>query len=431
MSNRAIEVENLGKLYQLGDDALQHNMADMFMPWRRLPNPNDFWALKDVSFNIESGESVGIIGRNGAGKSTLLKILSRITAPTKGRVKVQGRVGTLLEVGTGFHPELSGRDNIFLNGTILGLSYAEVKKKFDEIVDFSGVERFIDTPVKRYSSGMQVRLAFAVALYLEPEILIIDEVLAVGDLAFQRKSLNRLGEVTGHDGRTVIFVSHSLEAVRKSCERVLVLQEGELKFDGASQEGIEYYRDSVPFEPESVLDRNLKDRLKRATGAVRFRKIEAFNSSNQCTWSFKSGDTVQFLVDYEILSPVPDLLFTLRLLVPRDDLTANEEAIVTNIREVVSPTPLQAGYQGTIELVLPKLKLRSGSFPMRLYFDAVDDRTSYDVIDANVDLPVLTVITNSWSERLGFASLDYAFRESSTQEVVPAVSSKSGDVDSV
>lgn len=407
----AIEVENLSKMYLLGDDASQHRVSEMFMPWRRLPNPNEFWALKKMSFRIEHGESVGIIGRNGAGKSTLLKILSRITAPTTGRVQVRGRVGTLLEVGTGFHPELSGRDNIFLSGTILGLRYAEVKKHVDEIIDFSGVEKFIDTPVKRYSSGMQVKLAFAVALYLEPEILIVDEVLAVGDLAFQRKSLKRLNEVTGRDGRTVLFVSHSLESVRKSCQRVIVLEDGELKFDGTSQEGVEFYRDSVPFEPESVAEVNMKDRRSRSNGAIRFTKVEAFNSSGDLAWSFKAGDTARFRIEYETLAQVPDLMFTFRLVLPKSELEGTEEQIVTNLRKVLSRTPVSAGHKGAVELVLPNLKLRSGEFQLRLYFDSVNDKTAYDVVDSNVDLPLILIKEGPWMERLGVVSLDHEFRE--------------------
>jgi lipopolysaccharide transport system ATP-binding protein len=192
----------------------------------------DFWALRDVSFEVKRGEVVGIIGRNGAGKSTLLKILSRITEPTEGRVKILGRVASLLEVGTGFHPELTGRENIFVNGAILGMSRAEIQKKFDEIVDFSGVERFLDTPVKRYSSGMHVRLAFAVAAHLEPEILIIDEVLAVGDGEFQKRCLGKMNEVA-RSGRTVLFVSHNMLAARNLCSRVIVLASGRVLDDGA------------------------------------------------------------------------------------------------------------------------------------------------------------------------------------------------------
>ncbi len=197
----------------------------------------EFWALKDVNFAIEQGDRVGIVGRNGAGKSTLLKVLSRITEPTCGRVSIRGRVASLLEVGTGFHPELSGRENIFLNGAILGMSKAEIGKQFDAIVAFAEVEKFLDTPVKHYSSGMYVRLAFAVAAHLEPEILIVDEVLAVGDAQFQRKCLGKMEEV-GLEGRTVIFVSHNIAAIRSLCSRALLLDKGILVFDGASRKGI-------------------------------------------------------------------------------------------------------------------------------------------------------------------------------------------------
>jgi lipopolysaccharide transport system ATP-binding protein len=201
----------------------------------------EFWALKDVSFEVKRGEVLGIIGRNGAGKSTLLKILSRITEPSEGRVLITGRVASLLEVGTGFHPELTGRENIYLNGTILGMSRAEVRRKFDEIVDFSGVEKFIDTPVKRYSSGMQVRLAFSVAAHLEPEILVVDEVLAVGDAEFQKKCLGKMGEVSTREGRTVLFVSHQLSAVGELTNRAILLDSGSIQVDGPTPKTISTY----------------------------------------------------------------------------------------------------------------------------------------------------------------------------------------------
>jgi lipopolysaccharide transport system ATP-binding protein len=203
--------------------------------------PDEFWALRDVSFDVQPGEVIGVIGRNGAGKSTLLKILSRITEPTSGEARIRGRVASLLEVGTGFHPELTGRENIFLNGAILGMSKAEIRNKFDEIVDFSGIEKFIDTPVKRYSSGMYVRLAFAVAAHLEPEILIVDEVLAVGDAGFQKKCLGKMQEVSGRDGRTVLFVSHNMAAVEALCSRVIWLSAGRNVFDGCAAEGVKNY----------------------------------------------------------------------------------------------------------------------------------------------------------------------------------------------
>ncbi|MDO8445559.1 MAG: polysaccharide ABC transporter ATP-binding protein [Deltaproteobacteria bacterium] len=256
-----IEVQNLSKLYQIGAKEAYGSLREEIMqaitvPFRHFksktsnltPNTDSdidstLWALKDVSFEVQEGEVVGIIGRNGAGKSTLLKILSRITEPTSGKVTMRGRVASLLEVGTGFHPELTGRENIFLNGALLGMSNAEIRKKFDEIVAFAEIEKFLDTPVKRYSSGMYVRLAFAVAAHLEPEILIIDEVLAVGDAQFQKKCLGKMGEV-GKEGKTVLFVSHNMAAVRQLCSRALVLESGEVAADNNSSKGVEYYLQS-------------------------------------------------------------------------------------------------------------------------------------------------------------------------------------------
>src|SRR4028119_759978 len=243
MSKTIIRVENLGKKYILGHQkqegytALRDVMANgakslarqIIKPLgKRMPEPagEEFWALKDISFEIKQGDRVGIIGRNGAGKSTLLKVLSRITEPTCGRISIKGRVASLLEVGTGFHAELTGRENIFLNGAIMGMSKAEIKNKFDEIVAFADVEKFLDTPVKRYSSGMYVRLAFAVAAHLEPEILIVDEVLAVGDVQFQKKCLGKMGQVAS-EGRTVFFVSHNMGAISALCDKVIYLAGGQ------------------------------------------------------------------------------------------------------------------------------------------------------------------------------------------------------------
>ena len=244
MKSIAVVVDNISKYYDLGVIGTGTISRDINRWWARVrgnPDPyaiigeadngdssrESIWALRDVSFKVEKGEALGIIGQNGAGKSTLLKILSQITAPTSGEVRIKGRIGSLLEVGTGFHPELTGRENVFLNGAILGMSRTEVKRKFDEIVDFSGIEKFIDTPVKRYSSGMYVRLAFAVAAHLEPEILIVDEVLAVGDAAFQKKCLGKMGEVAG-GGRTVLFVSHNMIAVQTLCKKCILLENGKL-----------------------------------------------------------------------------------------------------------------------------------------------------------------------------------------------------------
>jgi lipopolysaccharide transport system ATP-binding protein len=248
-----IRVKNLSKRYQLGArEAKYQTFREVLVnvataPYRRWRYPKErqtgrdnIWALKDVSFEIQPGDVVGIIGRNGAGKSTLLKILSRITEPTEGRAEIRGRVGSLLEIGTGFHPELTGRENIFLNGAILGMSRAEIRRNFDEIVAFAEVERFLDTPVKRYSSGMSVRLAFAVAAHLEPEILLVDEVLAVGDASFQKKCLGKMGGVA-REGRTVFFVSHNMGAITHLCRKGILLEYGQIAFEGSARDAVEHY----------------------------------------------------------------------------------------------------------------------------------------------------------------------------------------------
>jgi lipopolysaccharide transport system ATP-binding protein len=260
MSSPAITIENLGKRYSIehqraNGDGMRHALENVMrspLAWLRSSRQKklqrvDFWALKGVSLQIQKSEVVGIIGSNGAGKSTLLKILSRITVPTEGRIRINGRTASLLEVGTGFHPELTGRENIFLNGAILGMSRTEITRKFDEIVEFSGVEEFLDTPVKRYSSGMYVRLAFAVAAHLEPEILIVDEVLAVGDAAFQKKCLGKMGSFA-QSGRTVLFVSHNMEAIRSLCQRCIWMKDGRLHKDGKAYEIVDDYFDSVSNE---------------------------------------------------------------------------------------------------------------------------------------------------------------------------------------
>lgn len=274
-----IEVENLSKAYQLGQFstgtisndlkrwwALRNGKEDPFLI---LGEENDrtkaggsdiVWSLKDVGFSVDAGESIGIIGRNGAGKSTLLKLISQITAPTSGNIKINGRLASLLEVGTGFHPELSGRENIFLNGAILGMSKAEIKHKFDEMVDFSGVERYLDTPVKRYSSGMYVRLAFAIAAHLDSEILIIDEVLAVGDVEFQKKCLGKMNDITKGEGRTILFVSHNLPMIASLCTKGIVLDKGKLVFDGLSSTAINYYQNGENLTPGKVNYENEKKR---------------------------------------------------------------------------------------------------------------------------------------------------------------------------
>ncbi len=247
MTNSVITVSHLGKRYLLGESS---SLLGRLGLWRRIRGkpapqaPSSFWALDDVNFEIGHGEAVGIIGHNGAGKSTLLKVLSRITEPSRGRAVIEGRVASLLEVGTGFHPELTGRENIFMNGSILGMRRAEIERSFDEIVSFADVEKFLDTPVKRYSSGMYVRLAFSVAAHLEPEILIVDEVLAVGDIQFQKKCLGKMGDVS-RSGRTVLFVSHNMAAVRQLTSRCILMKKGSVFYDGTPERAIELYSDAT------------------------------------------------------------------------------------------------------------------------------------------------------------------------------------------
>jgi lipopolysaccharide transport system ATP-binding protein len=315
----AVTADHISKVYRLGTayDTLGRTLAGAVM--RSVRNgiarrrAQDLWALDDVSFTIRQGEVVGIIGRNGAGKSTLLKLMSRLTEPTRGRITIEGKVGSLLEIGTGFHPELTGRENIFLNGTILGMSRNDVQRRFEEIVEFAEIDRFLDTPVKRYSSGMYVRLAFAVAAHLEPEILIVDEVLAVGDVAFQRKCLGRMGEVA-QEGRTVLFVSHNLAAIKSLCTRAVLLQDGKIVADGEVEDTVMKYLDltwpltsdgSVPDSPGRV-----------GTGEARLRKVAITNTSGRRIERVHLGQPVRVVATYEVTDPLPDAVVELGISTP-------------------------------------------------------------------------------------------------------------------
>jgi lipopolysaccharide transport system ATP-binding protein len=294
MNDIAIKVENLSKQYRLGKvgtgtlshdlNRLWHTIRGKEDPYLKIGQTNDrarkadseyVWALQDINFEVKKGEVIGIIGRNGAGKSTLLKILSKITAPTSGQITINGRIASLLEVGTGFHPELSGRENIFLNGAILGMRKWEIQKKFDEIVDFAGVEAYIDTPVKRYSSGMYVRLAFAVAAFLEPEILIVDEVLAVGDAEFQKKCLGRMQDISDNDGRTVLYVSHNMASLSNLCKNSVLLVNGKINKVGRTDDVISYYLNTSTQNTDNLILRN--DRL--GNGTLIFTNIKFYQNN--------------------------------------------------------------------------------------------------------------------------------------------------------
>jgi homopolymeric O-antigen transport system ATP-binding protein len=324
----AIKVENISKIYRIGaKEEIHDNLFKTAIEFLRsplnnyrkykslyhfddielCPDSNGYsngeastllWAIKDMSFDVPKGQVLGIIGRNGAGKSTLLKILCRITDPTKGRIRIRGRISSLLEVGTGFHPELTGRENVYLNGTILGMTKSEVTKKFDEIVSFSGVEKFIDTPVKRYSSGMSVRLAFSVAAHLEPEILIIDEVLAVGDADFQKKCLNKMEDV-GHQGRTVIFVSHNMPAVNRLCDQVILLKEGKIIENGKTSEIISKYLNAN----QNIGPIKTWEDPKEAPGkdAVRLRGIRVTNKQGKVRDNFDIREPIKVEMEYDVL----------------------------------------------------------------------------------------------------------------------------------
>lgn len=359
-----IKVENLSKAYQLGNFGTGTISRDLERFWARVRGKEDpflkigevndpgvksvsdvVWSLKDMNFKLEQGEAVGVIGRNGAGKSTLLKILSRVTSPTMGSVKIKGRVASLLEVGTGFHPELSGRENIFLNGTILGMRKGEIQRKFDEIVDFAGVERYIDTPVKRYSSGMYVRLAFAVAAHLESEILIVDEVLAVGDAEFQKKCLGKMGDISKGEGRTVLFVSHNMGSIRQLCNKGILLSNGELAFSGTAEAAINtYMSSSMAVKSGFVLIGTLKDKIRLNLVTV---------NNNPLDVAIMPRDEIEILVDYTCLEQISDFRMSFSIL--------KEGVIVLTVQDLEECCTLNPGhYQSKVKI--NKFFLRPGVY---------------------------------------------------------------------
>lgn len=318
MSNKIIKVENLSKAYQLGEFSTGTLTRDISRKWALMRGKEDpylqigetndrsskggsdiVWSLKDINFEIEQGDAVGVIGRNGAGKSTLLKILSRVTTPTTGVIKIKGRIASLLEVGTGFHPELTGRENIFLNGAILGMRKAEIKKHFDAIVDFAGVERYIDTPVKRYSSGMYVRLAFAVAAHLESEILIVDEVLAVGDAEFQKKCLGRMSEVSKGEGRTVLFVSHNMASISNLCSKSILLKHGTLQDFGNTRLIIDKYISSGNENEAEIRGDDIK--VKQHCSRAAFYALRLLSATQGLTTIFAIDEEVTIEIEYDVL----------------------------------------------------------------------------------------------------------------------------------
>ncbi len=385
MADLAIRVENLGKRYRIGTreryKTLRDDLSSAFTaPFRAVAKPfrphsqdsqdhngaNDterdrFWALKDFSLEIAQGETVGIIGSNGAGKTTLLKILSRITKPTEGQVTINGRVSALLEVGSGFHPELTGRENIYLNAAIIGMSREEVRRNFDDIVAFAEVEQFIETPLKHYSSGMHMRLAFAVAAYLEPEVLLVDEILAVGDVNFQKKCLGKMEDVA-RAGRTVLFVSHNMSAVRSLCFRGVLLEKGQIALDDTADKVVAHYLSSLqkyqlPTNGKIALEQH-PGRTKQFDGPLRVTHCGLQDGSQQSVTSFRSGDEARITIGYDVtaLQSSGSVVFILRF---KDGL---QQCVFVLTNELVGYEFEGLKQTGEVLCVIPKLPLAPGTY---------------------------------------------------------------------
>ncbi|MBD2666138.1 ABC transporter related protein [Richelia sinica FACHB-800] len=403
MSDTVIRVENLGKKYIIGHQqqerytALRDVITNKVKSLGSLINPKakrensafeEFWALKDVSFEIKQGDRVGIIGRNGAGKSTLLKILSRITEPTTGSIKIKGRVASLLEVGTGFHPELTGRENIFLNGAILGMSKAEIKRKFDEIVAFAEVEKFLDTPVKRYSSGMYVRLAFAVAAHLEPEILIVDEVLAVGDAQFQKKCLGKMEDV-GKEGRTVLFVSHQMDMIRALCDKCCLLSSGKIIATGEPQKVIEDYQANL-YHYESQAFFEIPENPEIGLQVIKGKIID---SQGNLQSIFDVFDEIIFEFYYIVFKPREGLLVNFEI---KRNSTTLLLSFDTDADSAKLNTREKGIYKSTVKLPCPLLK--SGKYSLSIktgianlaVFQQLDDILNFEVDLVSQDSSLLS-----------------------------------------
>lgn len=373
MSDIAIKVRGLGKKYHIGEKLPQRSLTGSIknaagLPWKvakslisgkALDRREEFWALKDVSFDVKQGEVLGIIGSNGAGKSTLLKVLSRITTPTEGEVELFGRVGCLLEVGTGFHPELTGRENIFLNGSLLGMTNVEIKQRFDEIIDFSGVERFLDTPVKFYSSGMYTRLAFSVAAHLNPEILIVDEVLAVGDAEFQKKCLGKMDDIA-KAGRTVLFVSHNMSSMTRLCQKGLWLDNGQIKQSDKMESVIREYINSQSFVTQEKLELR---RDRKGSGEIYFSSITTQIDVPRESTVPASGSPV--VIELELQNRTVEDFRDIRLNVSIDDFMMQRVTAFSN-RLTNCRVDIAAGQRGRVVIKIDKMPLIAGRYYINL-----------------------------------------------------------------
>jgi lipopolysaccharide transport system ATP-binding protein len=382
----SITVENLSKRYELGALLQETQLRDqvvrwLYSPFRKRAPKDILWALREVSFTVDEGEVVGIIGRNGAGKSTLLKILSKITYPTSGRVRARGRVASLLEVGTGFHEELTGRENIYLNGSILGMKKKEVDTKLEAIVEFSGLQRFIDTPIKRYSSGMRMRLGFAVAAHLEPDVLIVDEVLAVGDAVFQKKCISAMQDLRG-GGRTVLFVSHNMTAVETLCTRGIWIANGRVQLDGPTHEVIEAYMGSFA-SASSVSNELAEIEARGGSGEMRFTKVEFLSTSGGMQTVTRSGKSLVVRLYYHAKEPIDRPAFGMRLYSELGALVTDTGTWHHGIDIPAAP----AG-DGYVELEIDALNLLPGRYYLSLTVDNWGTKKMYDTVENAVHLDV-------------------------------------------
>lgn len=436
MSDIAIQFDHVGKLYKLGlvgTGTLSRDLTRWWKtailrqedPYLKIGETNDrskkgtsdyVWALKDITFDVQQGDVVGIIGKNGAGKSTLLKLLSRVTSPTIGTIRAKGRIASLLEVGTGFHPELTGRENIYMNGSIMGMTRQEIKRKLDEIVDFAGVERYVDTPVKRYSSGMTVRLGFAVAAFLEPEILVVDEVLAVGDAEFQKKAIGKMQDVSKGEGRTVLFVSHNMGSMQRLCTRGVLLENGQIKYIGSIFDTIHTYQDDE-------IKQNSFEGIDGDPNILFLKKATITSSDGNV---FYNSSTIQILFEVNVIKPIPSLTIGFNLYssfqYPLARADFNDENKMTSLKP--------GSYQFVFKI--PPYTLSNGEY--KIAFDIAEHRVkchtteksnlSFSVLQGkncfgNVfeeDTPVKSsIIREKWIQKMEYNNFDFQYNKNSNK----------------
>ena len=416
----AIEFENISKQYRLGlvsTRTLSHDLNRWWAmnirgkedPYLKIGDTNDrstkgesdyVWALRDIDFKVEQGDVLGIIGKNGAGKSTLLKILSKVTTPTTGTIKARGRIASLLEVGTGFHPEMTGRENIYMNGAIMGMTKAEISRKLDEIVDFSGCERYLDTPTKRYSSGMTVRLGFAIAAYLEPEILVVDEVLAVGDAEFQKKAIGKMQDVSKGEGRTVLFVSHNMASIKQLCKKGVVLKNGSMNFSGNIKEAVDFYIGNNYQESKSLLFDNLQEAPGNENIRIKSFKVRPV-SGNELT--VESG--LQFQLSFMNYKPnaMIDASF---------ELSTIDDVIIFHKGVVFTPNKDSKVGMYVVEFELPPFLLNAGKYKLEVWFGENQKYLFWGSLWYNFELEnTLTGQEYNLSTLPGILKLDLDFKQ--------------------